>query len=85
MSCEVNFGVCFVLIDMDPYLPPVGVLGAENLQDVAVSEGKPGLLTRDEAISQGVVVEVGLHVHLEGGHTWYLVNHRSLRGDIHGT
>ena len=44
-----------------PGLPPVVVVLADDLQDVARVEGDPGLGTGDQVVIQRVVLELGSH------------------------
>ena len=50
-----------------PGLPPVVVVLADDLQDVAGVEGYPGLGTGDQIIVQRVVLELGPHEDVAGG------------------
>lgn len=60
------------------YLPPVGVILVDDLQQVSGGKAEPGLLAGNEAIRGWVVVEVALHKDL--GTTGVTRN----RGDTHG-
>ena len=50
-----------------PSLPPVVVVLADDLQDVAGVEGYPGLGAGDEVVIQRVVLELGPHEDVAGG------------------
>ena len=50
-----------------PGLPPVVVVLADDLQDVAGVEGDPRLCAGDQIVVQGVVLELGSHKDVAGG------------------
>ena len=49
-----------------PCLPPVVVVLADDLQDVAGVEGDPRLCAGDQVVVQGVVLELGSHKDVAG-------------------
>ena len=51
------------------YLPPVGVILVDDLQQVSGGKAEPGLLAGNEAIRGWVVVEVGQRGSPETGET----------------
>lgn len=50
-----------------PYLPPVGVILVDDLEEVSGNELQPGFLTWNEVVRGWVIVKVGLHKHLRKG------------------
>ena len=53
-----------VLISIPVGLPPVGVVLADDMEDVSLLEGQAQLPARHEGIIGGVVIEVSSNVHL---------------------
>lgn len=56
-----------VLISVPVGLPPVGVVLADDMEDVSLLEGQAQLPTRQEGVIGGVVVKVSSYVHLWTG------------------
>ncbi len=56
-----------VLISVPVGLPPVGVVLADDMQDVSLLEGEAELPTRHEGVVRGVVVKVSPYMHLRAG------------------
>lgn len=58
-----------VLISVPVGLPPVGVILADDVEDVSLLEGQAQLPTWHEGVIRGVVVKVSPYVHLRTGFT----------------
>lgn len=56
-----------VLVSVPVGLPPVGVILADDVEDVTFLEGQSQLTTRHEGVIGGVVVKVSPYVHLRTG------------------
>lgn len=54
--------VLFVTVPIS--LPPVGIILADNVQDVSLLKTQPQLSTWQERVVGGIIVEVSTHVHL---------------------
>lgn len=47
------------------YLPPIGILRADNFEDITWLKGHSSFFTRQKAIFHGIVVESGTHENLQ--------------------
>lgn len=54
--------VLFVSVPIS--LPPVGIVLADDVQDVSLLKTQPQLSTWQERVIGGIIVEVSSHVHL---------------------
>lgn len=53
------------VMDLERYLPPVGIFLVEDLKDVSAAEFQSGFFTGDEIVMSGIVVKVTLYKGLD--------------------